>query len=112
VLLGFLFLGDPISALAIVGMAIVLFGVYLVARPRRDVIAIDNTPPLPPRQLVMGVITAVGAALAWSAGTVIVAFGLTDGINNRHGQRRASAGRVLVSLTAAGRQGGLVNVRR
>jgi drug/metabolite transporter (DMT)-like permease len=42
VLLGILFLGDPAEPRTLVGMFVVLFGVYLVARPRRDVIAIDN----------------------------------------------------------------------
>ncbi len=112
VLLGFIFLGDTISALALVGMAVVLFGVYLVARPHHDVMALDNTPPLAPRQLVLGIITAVGAALAWSAGTVIVAFGLTDGINTVMANAVRLPAVVLVSLAAAGRQGGLVDVRR
>ena len=112
VLLGFLFLKDQVSTRALVGMAIVLFGVYLVARPRRDVVSMDNTPPLAPRQLWLGVAAAVGAALAWAGGTVIVAFGLTDGINTVMANAVRLPAVVLVSLTAAGRQGQLSSVRR
>jgi DME family drug/metabolite transporter len=112
VLLSALLLGDTLDAKTLGGTALVLFGVYLVARPRRDVIAIDNTPPLAPRQLLIGVLMALGTALATAGGTIVLALALSDGISPVMVNAVRLPVAVLVSLTMAGRQGQLPSVRR
>ncbi len=112
VLLGALLLGTPATPQMIAGMALVMFGVYLVARPRRDVIALDNTPPIDRRRLLAGVGVALATAIIWAFGTLILSMGLEGGID----PVLVSAVRiplvVALSLAAAGQQRQLGSVRR
>jgi DME family drug/metabolite transporter len=105
-------LGDKITLLTLVGMAIVLFGVYLVARPRRDIIAIDNTPPIEPRQALIGIASALATAVIWAGATVVLAMGLTDGINTIVANSVRVPAVIAVSLLAAGQQHQLGAIRR
>ncbi len=112
VLFGILFMGDAVEIGTLLGMVLVLFGVYLVARPRRYPAVTDDTPPLAPRQLLIGVATAFGAALAWAGGTIILTFGLTDGISPIMANAVRLPAVIIVSLTAAAQQGQFGAIRR
>jgi len=75
-----LLLGERIEATTLGGMALVLMGVYLVARPRGRV----QTAPLDtiaPRQLLQGVALALATSALWGLASCLVALGL-QGINS------------------------------
>jgi drug/metabolite transporter (DMT)-like permease len=78
IFLSFLFLGERIRPILIPGALLIIAGVYLISRPRHDVKETEEK--LSPRQVVVGVAMAVGAALLWGLNAVIVAPGL-EGIN-------------------------------
>lgn len=75
-LFGVLFLGEQPTVRVIVGMALAIAGIYLVAHPRGHVT--DATIPLPRRQILLGVALAIGTAIFWSLSTVMLAAGLGD----------------------------------
>ena len=104
VLLGIIFMGDAVELQTLAGMAIVILGVYLVARPRHDIIALDNTPPLERRQVLIGVACALGTAVIWAGATIILALGLTDGINTIMANAMRVPAVMALSLLAAGQQ--------
>lgn len=104
-----LLLGEQITATTVAGMALVLLGVYLVARPRGHV----QTAPLdtiPPQQLLRGVIMALITAALWGLSSTLVALGL-QGINAIVANSVRVPVVVLLSLAMAARRGQLGAVR-
>jgi len=79
VLFSFLILGTGVNWSTIVGMVIVLLGVYLIARPNHVTSDIDQ-PPLDLPKLIKGVLLALSSAALWGLGTVLLSIGLR-GIN-------------------------------
>ena len=80
VIFSVLLLGEHITATTLAGMALVLMGVYLVARPRGRV---QTTPldTITPRQLLRGVVLALSTSALWGLASCLVALGL-EGINS------------------------------
>ncbi len=81
VIFSYVLLGEPVGVLMIAGMALVMLGVYLVARPRGQVQTGDTAAPLPPGQLLRGALMAVTAAVTWGFSSTLLALGLR-GINS------------------------------
>jgi drug/metabolite transporter (DMT)-like permease len=79
VLFSALILGEHISWPIVAGMVLVMFGIYLVARPRGQVQ--EDTAPLPKAQIIQGVLMALAAATLWGISAVVLAIGLKDSIN-------------------------------
>jgi drug/metabolite transporter (DMT)-like permease len=63
-------LGEPLGALAVVGIALTLGGVYLVALPGRAAQAKSGDPMPGVRGYWTGVILAAAAAVSWSCSTL------------------------------------------
>ncbi len=92
-----------------IGMVLVMFGVYLVARPRSQVVT--SAPPLPPGQLLKGVLMAVGTAMLWGVAAVVLALGLR-GIHGISANSFRVPVVMLLSLSAAARRGKLGELRQ
>ncbi len=105
-----LLLGEQIKATTLAGMALVLVGVYLVARPRGRV----QTAPLDaiaPQQLLRGVIVALITSALWGLSSTLVALGLR-GVNSIVANSVRVPVVVLLSLAVAARRGQLGAGRR
>ena len=108
-LFSYLMLGERLRWVMIPGTFLVLAGVYLIARPSvpspRDV-----PDSLPPRTRAIGVAMALGAAISWGVGSVILAPGLV-GINTivANTVRVSSVG--IIATTIAGFRGELGAIR-
>ena len=100
---GLILLGEEISATTYVGMAFVLFGVYLVARPRGHVQS-GPAETIPRAQMLRGVIYASITASLWGLAAVLVALGL-EGINSSTANTVRVPVVVLISLAVAGARG-------
>ncbi len=68
-------LGEPVTGSALLGTAIVLVGVYLLAP------AAEPDPAQPAHLDRAGVLAAITAAILWGIGTAALKFGLQDGVN-------------------------------
>lgn len=104
-----LLLGEHITAFTLAGMALVLLGVYLVARPRGRV----QTAPLdilPPQQLIRGVSLALITSILWGLSSTLVALGL-QGANSFVANSVRVPVVVLLSLAIAAQRGQLPTVR-
>lgn len=104
-----LLLGEHITAFTLAGMALVLLGVYLVARPRGRV----QTAPLdilPPQQLIRGVSLALITSILWGLSSTLVALGL-QGANSFVANSVRVPVVVLLSLAIAAQRGQLPMVR-
>lgn len=102
-------LGEQVGWTLWIGMVLVLFGVYLVARPRGQVVS--SAPPLPPGQLLKGALLAIGTALLWGFAAVILALGLR-GIYGISANTFRVPVVMLLSLLAAARRGKLGELRQ
>jgi len=108
VLLSTLMLHERITWLMILGMLLVLVGVYLLARPRGKVVGEPDVLTRP--ELVKGILLALGAAIIWGSTAVMLTFGV-QGINS------ALANTVRIPLVAgigmaiAWRRGGFEQAR-
>jgi bacterial/archaeal transporter family protein len=108
VLLSALLLGEPITWLMIVGMVLVLLGVYLVARPRNS---IDDAPgSLPRAVLLKGILFALGTAIIWGSTAVMLVLGL-KGINSAMANTVRVPAVALIALMVAARRGNLREVK-
>ena len=108
VLLSALLLGEPITWLMIVGMVLVLLGVYLVARPRNSV---DDAPSILPRAVLLkGIMFALGAALIWGSTAVMLVLGL-KGIDSAMANTVRVPSVALIALLVAAKRGNLKEVR-
>ncbi len=98
-----LLLGTPIEWSTVVGMVLVLGGIYFVARPQGSVD--DNTKaPKPSRQLIFGVLAALGAALLWGLNTVVMSMGI-EGINGAVANTVRMPAVILISFVLAAWRG-------
>ena len=104
-----LFLGTRITWSMAMGGALVLFGVYLVARPRGR--PLHEETPLDATQLTKGVAMAFAAAILWSGTSVAMAVGLQGGINAPLATGVRVPVMVLACALAAARRGTLVQIR-
>lgn len=77
VLTSIVILGEPASIETFAGLALVLLGVYSIARPKKH-IGLESQETLPRRQLITGVLLALGTAIFWGIGAVILALGLRN----------------------------------
>ncbi|MBM3190048.1 MAG: DMT family transporter, partial [Chloroflexi bacterium] len=111
VLFSVLLLGAPLSWQMLLGMALVLLGVYLVARPRRYTVLTQET-PLDPRQAAKGIALAVLASALWGLTTVTMSLGLRDAINPVVATGVRVPAVVVLSLLASAWRGGLRDIRR
>jgi drug/metabolite transporter (DMT)-like permease len=102
-------LGEQVGWTLWVGMVLVLLGVYLVARPRGQVVS--SAPPLPPGQLLKGALLAVGTAILWGFGAVVLALGLR-GVHGISANTFRVPVVMLLSLLAAARRGKLGELRQ
>lgn len=108
VLLSALLLGEPITWLMLVGMVLVLLGVYLVARPRHSV---DDAPSILPRAVLLkGILFALGAALIWGSTAVMLVLGL-KGIDSAMANTVRVPAVALIALLVAAKRGNLKEVR-
>ena len=104
VLLSALLLGEPITWLMIVGMVLVLLGVYLVARPRNSV---DDAPGILPRAvLIKGIVFALGTAIIWGSTAVMLVLGL-EGIDSAMANTVRVPAVAADSLIGSGKRGNL-----
>jgi drug/metabolite transporter (DMT)-like permease len=79
VLFSVFLLGSTITVRMVIGMFIVMAGVYLIARPGQPESASQE--PLPPHTLLKGVIGALVCAALWGLATVVLSLGLRDQIS-------------------------------
>jgi transporter family protein len=79
-LFSYLLLGEPIRWLMLPGTALVLAGVYLVARPNRTALS-EERQALSARDLAAGVGASAAAAALWGINGVVLSLGL-KGINS------------------------------
>jgi drug/metabolite transporter (DMT)-like permease len=79
VLFSVILLDSTITARMILGMFIVLVGVYLIARPAQP--ASQQQEPLSSRALLKGVAGALVCAMLWGLATVVLSLGLRDQIS-------------------------------
>jgi drug/metabolite transporter (DMT)-like permease len=108
VLLSALLLGEPITWLMIVGMVLVLLGVYLVARPRNS---IDDAPSILPRAvLIKGILFALGTAIIWGSTAVMLVLGL-KGIDSAMANTVRVPAVALIALLVAAKRGNLREVK-
>jgi drug/metabolite transporter (DMT)-like permease len=110
IVLSTLLLDTEITWPMILGGGLVLFGVYLVARPRRTVLRSET--PLDSAQLATGVVMAFGAALLWAGTSVAMAVGLRDSINAPLATAARVPVMVLACFAASASRGTLVQVRK
>ena len=104
-----LFLGTRITWSMVLGGGLVLFGVYLVARPRGR--ALHSETPLDTSRLAKGVAMAFAAAILWSGTSVAMAIGLRGGINAPLATGVRVPVMVLACGLAAAKRGTLVQLR-
>ncbi|MBN1400075.1 MAG: DMT family transporter [Anaerolineae bacterium] len=82
VLLSALLLGAPMTWQILVGMALVLVGVYLVARPSTPSSGQPDQASLPVSSLIKGVACGLATAVLWGLATIILSLGLRGEINS------------------------------
>jgi drug/metabolite transporter (DMT)-like permease len=111
VLFSALFLGATVGGRMVAGMVLVIFGVYLVARPRGHVEDQDGL-RLTPRQIAVGVGLALLAAITWSLATITLTMGLEGGINTLTVNSVRVPFVAGFSLAAAAGRGGLSSIRQ
>ena len=104
-----LFLGTRITWAMALGGGLVLFGVYLVARPRGRSLQAET--PLEASRLAKGVAMAFAAALLWSGTSVAMAVGLQGGINAPLATGVRVPVMVLACTLAAAKRGTFVQLR-
>jgi DME family drug/metabolite transporter len=110
ILFSALFLREQIGWTMIAGAVLVMFGVYLLARPRGRVEDVNGV-TLSTAQIVKGTLQALVTAALWGINTVILSLGV-QGINGAVALSvRVPAVIILCLLAAAGR-GQLGSVRR
>lgn len=97
-----LLLGTQVEWPTLVGMVLILGGIYFVARPRGSVE--DNAVPKPSRPLLLGVLTALGAAVLWGLNTVVMSMGI-EGINGAVANTVRMPAVILISFLAAAWRG-------
>jgi len=107
VLLSAPLLGEPLRLPIIIGAVVVLLGVYVVARPDSRKQHPDHVDA---RTISTGIAMAVGAALCWGLGTVILAFG-TEAINPALANAVRLPLVVLASLAIAARRGTVAQIK-
>jgi O-acetylserine/cysteine efflux transporter len=74
-----LLLSEPLTEQLFVGVVLVLFGVYLVARPKNSPSPSDDTDNfLHPRTFWFGLLLAFTATLSWTFGTICLRVGVQD----------------------------------
>jgi len=110
VLFSYFLLGEPVGVLMLVGMALVMLGVYLVARPRGQVQTGATTAPLSPRQVWQGVLMAVGAAVTWGFSSTLLALGVR-GINSIVANTVRVPFVVILSLLIGAIRGGFRDIK-
>ena len=111
VLFSTLVLGTPLRWPMVAGMVLVLFGVYLVARPRQRTVL---TPDLPadPQKIARGVTLALLASALWGLTTVTMSLGLRDNINPIVATSVRIPAVVIISLVTSAWRGGLGRAHR
>jgi drug/metabolite transporter (DMT)-like permease len=109
-LLGALVLGEKITWIRVVGMAIVLLGVYFVSRPEEGTEARENGVLLSRRVLIEGAIMALITAFLWGSNTVILAIGIR-GLNSAVANSVRVPAVVLFSLLAGAQRKQLGSLR-
>jgi drug/metabolite transporter (DMT)-like permease len=82
VLMSALLLGTSITWQILVGMVLVLVGVYLVARPSAPSSGQPDQASLSMSDLVKGVACGLATAALWGLATIILSLGLRGGINS------------------------------
>jgi bacterial/archaeal transporter family protein len=108
VLLSALVLGESITWLMMVGMVLVLAGVYLLARPRNST---ADTPGILPRAVLLkGILLALGTAIIWGSTAVVLVIGL-KGINSALANTVRVPAVALIALLVAARRGNLKEVK-
>ncbi len=108
VLLSALLLHERITWMMVVGMALVLLGVYLVAHPRGP--AVDEPSTISRAELVKGVLLALGTAVIWGSTAVMLTYGL-KGIDSALANTVRVPLVALIGLLVAARRGTLVEVK-
>ncbi|MCE5260003.1 MAG: DMT family transporter [Chloroflexi bacterium] len=108
VLLSALLLHERITWMMVVGMGLVLFGVYLVAHPRGP--AVDEPSTISRAELVKGVLLALGTAVIWGSTAVMLTYGL-KGIDSALANTVRVPLVALIGLLVAARRGTLVEVK-
>ena len=103
-------LGTRLTWTMALGGLLVLSGVYLVARPRKHVLAREVRLDSP--QLIKGAALGLCAAAFWGLTSVVLTFGLQDGINAALATGVRIPLMVLLCLLASARRGTLVELRR
>ncbi len=111
VIFSYFLLGEPVGVLMIAGMALVMLGVYLVARPRGQVQTTATVAPLPPRQVWQGALMALGAALAWGFSSTLLGLGLR-GINSIVANSVRVPFVIILSLLIGAARGGFRDLRQ
>ena len=115
VLFSTLLLRSPIGWQTLVGMVLVLLGVYLVARPRQRAVRVAIPRAgvyLASSQTLKGITLATLAAALWGLNTVVMAFGLQGGISPLVATSVRIPAVVFISLIATTMRGGWAQVRR
>jgi len=103
-----LLLGTQVEWPTLVGMVLILGGIYFVARPRGSV---EGQVPKPSRQLALGVLAALGAAVLWGLNTVIMSMGI-EGINGAVANTVRMPAVILISFLAAAWRGQTGTLRK
>lgn len=89
--LAWVLLGERLTALELLGIAVALSGVMLVlsgkenARPVRVAGTVEHAPPEEPRRFVIGVLLALGGAFGQAAGLLASRLGLAGGFSTLSG---------------------------
>jgi len=110
ILFSALFLGERVGWPMVAGAVLVIFGVYLLARPRGRVLD-ANGATLTRQQLVKGVLQAVLTAALWGINTVVLSVGV-QGINGAVALSARVPAVILLCLLAAAGRGKLGSLRR
>lgn len=103
-----LLLGTAIEWPTIVGMVLIMAGVYFVARPQGSVE--QGASATPKRQLILGVLTALAAAVLWGLNTVVMSMGI-EGVNGAIANAVRMPAVILISFVAAAWRGQMGSVR-
>lgn len=108
VLFSALLLDAPITWSLLFGLALTLLGVYFIGRPRNHVEE-TGVHRLPLKQMIQGLLLAMGTAVMWGVTTVILAFGLHD-IDSVVATSIRVPVVIVVSLLLGARKGGLSEI--
>jgi len=108
VLLSAVVLHERITWLMLVGLVLVLMGVYLVARPRGR--AADDPESITKQALIRGILLALGTAVIWGGSAVILTFGL-KGIDSAMANTVRVPAVAMIALLVAIKRGTLAEVR-